>query len=357
MDKYYVQMVAQNYLKNVINKPCNVHDKFLHSLTKEEFADGFNELTRLICQLYSDIAKTPADFNMTLKKAEDAKSTDYANSNASFLRMPNLLLLLGATSSLESNGVLTVDCGLLLDNAKKLKITGLPFLLSKLKDYGFDISDFGKVPKTGESLTVVYIDNRYLTTALKSMADALLELTKGDLRNSKNDYFYLMNPALLENETVIEPNLDMDSFSHVLTETQRDCVSVLHRIVADITKHSVHLGQLMRNDWSCTYTNKKSKKVLMKLLVEQSNLSVKLNLQNINQYISVVDDMPEKIQNSVCNDGWECGKCNPRCAGGFAFEMNGTAHNKCHCGSFVFGDLTDEDLKNLEKLLILEMKA
>jgi len=63
----------------------------------------------------------------------------------------------------------------------------------------------------------------------------------------------------------------------------------------DDTKHSVRKSQLMRNDWTCTYTSKKNKKVLMSLQVKQDKLYVKLNLQNINKYIPLVMNMPDKI--------------------------------------------------------------
>jgi hypothetical protein len=353
--KYYVQVIAGNYLKNVSPESPNVHDKFLQGLTVEEFTDGFNSLSSLVRQLYNDIAHNPADFNMMLKEIEDIKNTDYTNSNASFLRVPNLLYALGVSSILESDGVLTVDGGILADNAKTLKITGLPLLLAKLRDYGFEVSDFGKAPKAGTTLSVTYIDNRHLTTALKAMADALSELTAGDLRNPKNDHFYLMNPALLENETVKEPKLTISSIYHALDPIQSGYAATLHSFVEDNTKHSVQSHQLMRNDWSCTYTRKKNKKVLMKLKIDQNNLSVKLNLQNISQYISLVADMPEKIRNAVYYGGWECGNCNPRCSGGFTFETDGKSYNKCHCGSFVFTDLTEEDMIFYQKLLEKEI--
>jgi len=353
--KYYVQIIASNYLKNVTSgqTDINIHNKFLHGLSQEEFADGFSTLLSLIYQLYRDISDSPANFNMMLKKAEDvnAKTTDYTNSNASFLRVPNLLYILGVSSTLEPDGALTVDCSMLTASAKTLKITGLPLLLAKLREYGFDISDFGKTPKAGETLSIAYIDNRHLTIALKSMADALSELTNNDLRNPKNDYFYMMHPALLENETVKEPKLGIDSIYNTLDCAQRDLAATFHKIAADSTTHKIRKGPLMRNDWTCTYTGKKNKKVLMSLQINQHNLSVKLNLPNINRYIYLAADMPNSIQNVIKHGGWECGGCNPRCSGGFAFEMDGEAYNKCHCGSFVFSDFSAENLKYYADLL------
>ena len=357
--KYYVEIIAANYLKNVVPDPVTleVHDKFLHGLTRDEFAEGFKALLSLVRKLYGDIADDPAGFGMPLKEIVDiyAKTPDYTNSNAGFIRAPHLLLIIGAISELCSDGTLTVDGGALTANAKILKITGLTALLAKLRDYGFDISDFGKALKAGELLSFVYVDNRYLTTALKSMADALLELTEGDLRNPKNNYFYMMNPALLASETVKEPKMTIDSVYHAISPVERDYAARLHNLADSVAKYKVRIGGFMRNDWSCVYTSKKSKKVLMSLQVEQ-NLSVKLNLQNIGRYISMVSDMPERIQGVFRSSGWDCAKCNPRCAGGFKYELDGKAYDKCHCGVFVFNKLTGDDVEYCEKLLREEIE-
>ena len=359
INKYYVQIIANNYLRNLTSDlvPINVHGRFLGGYSNEEFADGFYSLLATLRCLYTDIANNPADFGMMLKEAEDVntKTTDYTNSNASFLRVPNLLYVLGLSSVVESDGTLIVDCNVLLANAKVLKITGLPALLEKLRDYGFYISDFGKAPKTGEMLSISFPDNRYLTTALKSMAESLSELTGGDLRNSKNDYFYMVVPALLENEIVKEPKLTIDTLFNALSEAQREHAAALHKIVENDTKYNIRKGQLMRNEWTSTYTTTKGKKVLMSLQVSQDNLSVKLNLNSLNQYISILKDMPEKFSNSITDSGWECGGCNPRCSGGFAFELDGNSYNKCHCGSFVFSALAVEDIVYYESLINKEL--
>jgi len=350
MHKYYVQIIAGNYLKNLAAETIalNVHEKFLYGLTKDEFANGYFALLSLMRQLYSDIANNPTEFGMTLKEIENinAKTPDYTNSNTSFLRMPNLLYILGVSSELAPDGVLTVDCSLLYSNSKPLKITGLPALLTSLRDYGFEIS---------EPLTVSYIDNPFLTTVLKSMANALFELTGGDLRNSKNDYFYMMHPGLLANENVKEPKLYIDSLLSALAPSQRLFASELHDFVESNTKQDVRKSQLMRNEWICTYTNKQTKKVLMGLHTSQDKLAVKLNLQNIGQYISLIMGMPDSIQDVVINGGFECGGCNPRCSGGFAFEINGKQYNKCRCGSFMFGGLTSESVAHFKHLIEKEL--
>ncbi|MCL2188304.1 MAG: hypothetical protein FWC16_04480 [Defluviitaleaceae bacterium] len=359
MSKYYVQHIAGNYLRNVAKDMplINVHDRFLHGTSREEFTEGYHALLSLMRQLYADIAQTPADFGMLLKEITDVyeKNVEYTNSNASLLRVPNLLYLLSTNAALDTNGALVVDGGVVSAEAKAFKITGMPALLAKLRDYAFDINDFGKAPTTGELLTITYADNRYLTTALKSMADALNELTLGDRRNPQNEWFYMMNPRLIENEQVKEPTPTFDNFLTALDTMQGECAAALHPILADNTKVIISKASLMRNEWICDYKLKQNKKMLAKLKSTQDILSVKLNLHNINQYMHKVKAMPEKIQHAIRTHGFECGGCNPKCSGGFAFEMNGANYNKCHCGSFVFTDVKTEDIAYFKQLISLEL--
>jgi len=360
MDKYYVQTIARNYLKNILDVPStlNVHERFLCSLDDVQFKEGFSTLVTLIEQLYNDIISDPADFGMLLKEnnEEDAKNTDYTNSNASFLRMPNLLAVIGAFSTLESDMFFNIDGGILNTEAKKLKISAVPFLLNKLKNYGFEISDFGKSLKTGEIISISYPDNRFLLVALKAISEAHVELNKGDIKNPKHSYFYMMHSGLLENEIVKEPKLTIDNFLHTLSPGQYKQAMLLHEVAVDVAKQKIRMGGFMRNDWACTYTDNKSKKVLMTLHVNQSSFSAKLNLQYIGQYISLVNEMPDDIKDAIIGTGWDCGSCNPKCSGGFAFELNGKAYNKCHCGSFMFNDINDENIVFCKQLLIKEIE-
>ncbi len=125
-----------------------------------------------------------------------------------------------------------------------------------------------KTVKKEDLITVSYIDNRALVVALKAMADALLELNKGNIRQSKN-YFYMMHSGILENEKVKEPKLTVESIYHAVDSEKARIAAALHEFVAGETRQTLRMGGFMRNDWSCVYTSKKTKKVLMSFLVEQ----------------------------------------------------------------------------------------
>ncbi len=355
---YYVQEIAGNYLKNVMNEPqtMRVHPCFLHGIDREQFQAGFLALLRLIRSLYADIAKDPSGFGMLLKESfeSDAKNTDYTNSNASFIRVPNLLLSFGAKGTLQPDKSLELDGEKLLAAAKELKITSLPFLLIKLCEYGFRISGYAKTVKDGDRVHVSYPNNPYLVVALKAMADAQMLLNKGDLKKSKN-YFYMLHSGLLEDEAVKAPKLTVESIYHSLDSKKREAAVALHEMVSKSSKPAIRMGGFMRNDWSCVYTGIKNKKVIMSLQVCQDKLSAKLNLQHIGKYINKVMDYPEHIRETIRSSGWDCVHCREGCAGGFSFEMDSRTYNKCRCGAFLFANISNDEIPYCKELLKQEI--
>lgn len=356
--QYYVQIIAENYWKNVMDNPVSLrpHAKFLYGTEPNVFVEGFGALVSVMRDLYRAVEQMPAEFGMMLKEnlEYDSKTPAYTGSNNSFLRVPHLLLLFGALGTLQPDLSLALNGEALLRDAKTLKITGLPLLLGKLQEYGFVISGYEKTVKPGDTVTVAFPDTRALTVALKAMTDALLELNGGDLKKSKN-YFYMMHAGLLENEKVKAPKLTVEEIYHVLDPEQRPLAAALHDCVQQHTKLSVRMGGFMRNDWSCIFTGKKNKRVLMTLHVNQEVLSAKLNLQNIGAYIPTVKDQPERIQEAVRTSGWDCGRCNSGCAGPYSFEIDGTSYHKCRGGSFFFEKISKEDVPSFQKLITEEL--
>lgn len=357
---YYVQQIAGNYLKNVVNNEetmLKVNPSYFQGLEPEAFTDGFRALSALTRSLYAQIADDPTAFGMLLKEnAEDnPKNADYTNSNASFIRVPNTLLLLGYVGELTGDRALTCGGEKLSAAAKALKITGLPFLLMKLSDFGFTWEGLGKTVKPSDRVTASYPDCPALTVALKAMAEAQMAVNGGKLNSSKN-FFYMMHAGLLSEEKPKAPKLTAGDVFRTLDASPREAAQKLDAFASREAKTTVRMGGFMRNDWSCVYTGSKSKKVLMTLQTEQDRLFVKLNLQHIGRYINQVNTYPAFITEPVRNGGWECGRCHSSCAGGFAFELDGQAYNKCRCGSFVFESVTPDTIPFFLELLTMELR-
>lgn len=355
--RYYVQEIAGNYEKNVMEGKVEWVDAvYLNGLEPKAFAAGFAALTALMRSLWAGIKDDPADFGMLLKErvVENAKGSDYTNSNASLLRIPNLLFVLGLTGTLDSRNGLVCEGEKLSGAAKFLKVTGIPLLMKKLGDFGFEVEGIGKTMRAGDRIALAYPDTPALLVALKAMAEAQLALNKGKLNQPKN-YFYMMHSGLLTAEYIKAPRLTIEDFMRPLELGQRDVAEVLHQFAAPKAKAVFKFGGFMRNDWSCVYTGIKNKRVLMTLHIEQDKLSAKLNLPCIGRYIEQIQTLPVQWQESICNGGWDCGRCHSNCAGGFAFMWDGKPYNKCRCGSFLFSNITQEAVPPLISLLTWEL--
>lgn len=359
MCQYYVQVIASNYLKNLVDQPSrmNVHKTFLHGLEDDEFQSGFCELLTTVRTIYSDIASNPKEFDMLLREntVPNAKNAEYTQSHASFLRVPNLLFLIGYYGELQPDLSVVIPGNKLSGGAKELKIIRIQALINKLMDYGFETDGISKTLQSDDMVLIGFPQNRFLIAALKSMSEAMSAINNNDLRKAK-DFFYMMDYRILENEKPKAPKQTIDYIYHVLDENQRKVAGILNDFIVKYAKPAVRMGGFSRNDWSCVYNLQAGKKVILSLNVEQENLSVKLNLANINRYIDIIKHYPEEIREAVRTSGWDCGRCNGNCAGPFSFVYEGKEYNKCRCGSFRFDHIKTDTVHYLVELLENEIR-
>ncbi len=360
MCQYYVQVIAANYLKNVVDQPTrmSVCKSFLGGLEEDEFQSGFCELLSTVRMMYTDIVSNPEEFDMLLKQntVPDAKNADYIQSHASFLRVPNLLFLIGYLGELQSDLTVIVDGSKLLSGAKELKITKVQALLEKLADYGLETEGMSKKLQSDDRISFGFPQNRFMIPALQSMSAAMAAINNNVLKKEKS-FFYMMDHRILENANPKAPKLTVDHIYHALDADRRRVAEIFNDFIVKYAKTTVRMGGFSRNDWSCVYNLSTSKKVIMSLNITQDNLSVKLNLANINQYADSLTQYPEKIREAIKTSGWDCGRCHSSCAGPFSFNYEGREYNKCRCGSFVFDNIDDETIRCCIDLLEKELQA
>ncbi len=360
MYQYYVQVIANNYLKNIVDQPTrmNVHKSFLHGVDEDEFHSGFNELLSTVRLLYTDIVSEPKKFDMPLKQntVTDAKNADYTQSHAGFLRVPNLLFLIGYQGELLTDMTITIAGNKLLSGAKDLKITKVQSLMNRLTDYGFEMDGISKNLHANDMISISFPQNRFLIPALKSMSEAMATINHHDDRKPKN-FFYMMDYRILENEKPKTPKLTVDYILHTLDKEQKEVAAILNDFIVRYAKPTVRMGGFSRNDWSCVYNLNVSKKVILSLITCQDNLSVKLNLAHINRYIDSLMQYPEEIITAIKASGWECGRCRDNCAGPFSFIYESKEYNKCRCGSFVFDHFNKDTIHCYIELLEKEIHA
>jgi hypothetical protein len=359
--KYYTQNIAGSFLRNLSDEcgAMEIHPRHLRGLDAGEFHDGFRALTQLMRKLYTDIMNDPGTFGMPLIEITDQKSdsADYTKSYDGFKRVPHTLLILGAAGQLGADLTISAAGKDLIAAAKAVKLTKLTDMLVKLGEYGFEIGGFSKAVKEGDELTVGYPDCRPLTAALKSMAEAQRDIGQSDLR--RNNYcFYMMMPEILRAETAKEPVLGVENMCRALNAGNQETARLFDGCVRGRTKAKYREPYLMRNDWSATYTGTKTKQVILSLRTEQDDLAVKLNLEHIGEYMDAVMALPDALREKIRKNGWTCNQsdCNPKCAGGFAFEMDGVAYNPCRGAAFRFSNVSPDEAAHLKTLLELELK-
>jgi hypothetical protein len=237
-----------------------------------------------------------------------------------------------------------------------LKITKSQFLLKKLEDYGFETEGASKTIQPGDILSVSYPQNRFVMAALKSMAESMMNILGHDTKKAKN-HFYIMDYRLLESEKPKEPKFTFAHMRHALTDEQKKLAERFDRFITQHARPAVRMGGFSRNDWACAYQLLSNKRVILTLIVNQDEFSVKLNLEHLHQYIDNVQRYPREIGEAIKSGGWDCRRCHGNCAGGFAFEYEGKPYNKCRCGSFVFDHLKDDMVQYYLELLDKEIEA
>lgn len=359
MGQYYVQDIAANYLKNLYGEPeeYTIHPANLHGLQEPDMKAGYRALLALFGRLYRDIEADPEAFYLLLREnhVPDAKTAEYTQSNKSLLRVPDLLFTFGAWGALDDEGGLTIS-GEALDAAvKEMKITKAVALMQKLSQYGLMFDGVGKAIKPGDRITLRCADNAHLTAALAATASAMLAINKGQAKKGKEP-FYTLNPQLLENAPGKPPKSSLDAMCRTISPGDARTVKRLDQAISRHAKRKVKLSGIMRNDWGCVYTLASNGRIVLTQNVNQDQLEIKMNLAHIQEYTALLDTCPDGLREQILA-AWECGHCNPGCAGGFQFSYQDKAYNKCRGGAFKVPGISEDQVDTCLQLLENEVEA
>ena len=358
--KYDVQQIARNYMRNLPDgtETFKVHPMYLQGLLEEEFKDGYNALIQLKRDIYTGVITNPKDFGMPLIPI--GSFHDYPKSHSKFLRVPRLLYAIGLVGVLGADMTLYVNGQEFLEAAKQLLITGTLDLLHQFTDYGFEIAGLSDKINSNDELIFSYPDCRALTVVLSSMAKACAPDTSRGAMYTNKGYFHVMSPHLFEFETPKNINCGIEYLYRCLNDQNRETAKALHDLITSKGhKLKTQLGGLMRNNWTFTYTGKKSKRVLMFLQTRQDNLIIKLNLENIDEYKNEIMQIPEHIREHIRNNGHKCDRtdrCLPKCMGGIVYSLDDVEYFTCRVSAFLFYNISAADLPYIKKLIELEMK-
>lgn len=357
--RYYVQDIAVNYEKNLSAEPSGyaIHSSNLYGIDEAEMKSGYRALRSLFGRMYHGIEADPSSFSMLLRESlvPDAKDSAYTLSNQSLVRVPNLLFAFGVWGELDADGALVIGGNVLNEAIKTLKITKAAAFIDQLSQYGLEITGVTKTLGPGDRAALCYPDNRFLPAALKATASAMLAINKGEPKRGK-DLFYSLNAGLLETAPGKAPNLSLEAMCRTISPERAEIARRFDRIISPHAKRKVTMSGIMRNDWGCVYTLTSNKRIVLTLNVNQQALHVKMNLAHLEGYTALLDECSEALRNSMLST-WECGHCNPGCAGGFKFIYQDKAYNKCRGGAFQVPDVRVDQVDDCIRFLEKEAEA
>ena len=320
----------------------NVHKTYLNGLDADEFRSGMDALARTLKTMYTGMINEPQLYAM--KDPDDVKG---------LVKNTNFLLLL-AQKAILNDGSLEVDGQILGTALKDARVTKPEIYFQILEPLGFTVAGLGKKIEASESIIVSFPDNGFLLTALKAVADAAGAFSPIN-PNTGNYYFELLDHRALENYPAAEPKLTMEYILTKLSGESREVAGMFYEFIKPLAKCDIK-GSI-GHYWTPTFTLKSTKKVIMSLKLTLDSHDVKLNLANIGKYTELLEDLPAKMMGEIKDGGWSCGNCGPKCAGGFAFELDGKSYNKCRGGSFLFDRVASDTVTLYKEMLEMELEA
>jgi hypothetical protein len=105
------------------------------------------------------------------------------------------------------------------------------------------------------------------------------------------------------------------------------------------------------DDWKCEYI--KNKNILYILRVTNSQWAIRCKLFNISKYNNILEKCNEHCIETLLKNSGGCGNHGGRCKGPIDFSIKGRIYSKCR-HSFMFKDLIDKDIDDINKLLEYE---
>jgi len=117
--------------------------------------------------------------------------------------------------------------------------------------------------------------------------------------------------------------------------------------------------QLAKNGYVASYSHPKDKKVMFNYVFRKSGIIMRIYADNLNKYIDVIENLPEKVLKKALGAG-DCKrlidptKCSSRCQMGYDFTIGGERYKKCRFNCFMI-PLNDENIPHLRQIIEREM--
>lgn len=174
MIQYHSQLQAERFAKAIIPVPM---DYPLPEGLEEDFRIHFTKLCELAKEIYMDMAEKPEEYGVALLDINENERNIVRDSYRTIHRFVDVVNALFLSGKADKH-ILTVDTAKFKVNVKKVPRYGL--ILSKLMEFGFDISQFnGKtIDNKSQAFEVEYTDNPYIIDTLEIYCQNWLDINK-----------------------------------------------------------------------------------------------------------------------------------------------------------------------------------
>ena len=131
---------------------------------------------------------------------------------------------------------------------------------------------------------------------------------------------------------------NFNSFLGTVDGRFRDFVEQIHH---DLTERGCKCEiKTAKSGYVVSYTLGKTKRTLATFVSRKTGMKLRIYPEHIREYQSFLNDLPEKMKKDirkapVCKRLIDPDDCNPKCAMGYTFEMDGESYQKCRYMAFM----------------------
>ena len=352
-ETYYTQNVFRYWMNYMIPVPDDfpVHPDYLFGCDRSDFIAGFKQLHDVVNQIYADMRRDPAVYGLPLiendKYREGSKERNTARH--AIFRLGNLFYNLGQAGELR-DGELAVDLKRYKEISKDKSVPGAPMILNQLGKFGFELTGFnGKgFDKGTEELRIAYPDNQHVMLAFKAFS-MTVSPENHDNHHRIHKNFYLFHHRMFCEHDGKPAKSDLTDFVQMIGPDNRAFFNLFHQRMLE---NGYEIDFDKSYDWKLDY-DKNKKYSYHFCRFQEDNFTVRLKLSNVARYSAYLDNIPERMQQSILNH-WPCHHCREVCGLRVEFDFHGEHHEACVCGVFEFNQPKAEDLDHYMKLLELE---
>ena len=314
--------------------------EFLGSLSNDQFVETFRELQKILFRMYNDMERAPFEWGFP----DFQKNKEYTDYGRAYGILVELI-----KNGICQDGILKVNVESYLRKIKKHKKWEL--MIIGFERLGFTIEKFDK---KSESFNVTYPQNPYIITVFDAYVKILetrpCHWSMGIYRDSLS-YRYVEVPQKYNAHFLAL----MDASSDEIREVQ-------YWLYNETVKYGYAIDDNEPAQQGCVLYKKGSKRFLLVgetnvdgTAIERGKVSAKVTFRKI---FKIAPEkfhlLAKKFPNVFKTNCRKCRDYDDFCQWRIPYEVNGEPQWNCTYTSFVFRNMTLDDVKDVFELFIIE---